>query len=108
MFWEEVYPMYELASNMDIIEKNSDMKFNYLLHASSKDAMKSWRDLPIPFPNRRWIPPVKKTIIPHSLRKMHHASKHTPETRKKFEEVQRRVRETQQKARDLEFAHRGY
>ena len=49
MYWEEVYELYEYASNCNILEKNEDMRFNFLLHAGSKEAINSWQDLLIPF-----------------------------------------------------------
>jgi len=38
-----------LAANGVAIEKNSDLRFQFMLHADKKSARK-WKDLPIPFP----------------------------------------------------------
>ena len=51
MYWEDTYEMYEYASNLDALEKNEDMKFQYMLHAQTKEALRSWKDSPIPFPD---------------------------------------------------------
>lgn len=70
MYWEEVYEMYEIACNLNVIEKNEDMKFNFILHAQTKDAQDSWKDLPIPYPDRDWNPvevEVKESVIPKTL-----------------------------------------
>jgi hypothetical protein len=52
MYWEEVWEMVQVAANLSIYEKNQEMFFNYCLHAQSKDAMKHWKDSPLPFPDK--------------------------------------------------------
>lgn len=54
MYWEDVYEMFEYASNMEAIELNRDMHFNYMLHAQSKEALDAWESLKIPYPSRDW------------------------------------------------------
>ncbi len=38
-----------LAANSAAIDKNADLRFQFMLHADKKSA-KKWKDLPIPFP----------------------------------------------------------
>lgn len=104
MYWEEVYDMYEYASNMDVIEKSEDMKFNYLLHAQTKDAISHWNDLPIPFPARDWIPPKKRSPEPALFNKFKtKGAVMTPEKQKEVKNMLARLKETQRKARELQF-----
>jgi len=104
MYWEEVYEMYEYASNLQAIEKNEDMKFNFMLHAGSKEAIDNWKDLPIPYPDRNWIAAYKapsENVLPQSLRnKFYHSTPASEEQKRRAKEVQLRVEETQRKARD--------
>ena len=65
MYWEEVYEMYELSVNSDVLERNEKMRCEFMLHATSKKALDSWRDMSIPFPHRNWSPPKKsETALP--------------------------------------------
>lgn len=57
MYWEDVYSMYEYAANLDAIELNRDMRFNYMIHAQSKEAMDAWVDSKIPYPHPDWKEP---------------------------------------------------
>lgn len=63
MYWEHVYEMYEYASNLEAMEKNEEMRFQFLLHAQTKEAVNSWKDLPIPFPDTSIVNPVPSMII---------------------------------------------
>lgn len=54
MYWEDVYEMFKYARNMDVIELNRDMQFNYMLHAQSKEALDAWQNEQIPFPKEGW------------------------------------------------------
>ena len=60
MYWEDVYAMYVYASNMDSIETNEQSKFQFLIHAQSKEAIDAWRDFTPPFPSEEWIEERKK------------------------------------------------
>jgi hypothetical protein len=44
--------MVQVASNLSVYEKNQELFFNYCLHATSKDALKHWKDSPLPFPDK--------------------------------------------------------
>lgn len=102
MYWEEVYELYEYASNLNTLEKNESMKFNYLLHANSENALSNWQDLLIPFPHREWKQPIRKkrkeVLSPKFMGKKS-TSKMTPEQRKRAEYVKQRVKDHQEKAR---------
>lgn len=112
MYWEEVWDMYELASNSEIIEKNESMKFNFIIHAQSKEAMESWEDLPLPFPDQKWQIQMQKNAqknrdasgLPSKFksemlkRRGISRKEATQEDKDRFAEVKRRVRETQEKA----------
>jgi hypothetical protein len=105
MYWEELYAMYEYACNMQAIEKNEDMKFNFMLHAGSKDAIDKWKDIPVPYPDRGWLQNIKEESenrLPSNIKqKFYNSQKGTEETRKRALEVKRRVEETQRKAREM-------
>ena len=60
MWWEDLYQMYIVACNLEVMETNDNMKFNFMLHAGSKDAIKKWQDLEIPFPSKDYMKAVKK------------------------------------------------
>lgn len=104
MYWEEVYEMYEYACNLNTLEKNESMQFNYLLHAQTKDAMKNWKDLPIPYPDRDWKPPEPKqgaTKFKPEFERNAKRTKMTPERRKRYEEVLAKVKATQEKKQEI-------
>ena len=42
-----------MAANCEAYEKNQDCKFNYMLHAQTKNASKNWKDFPLPFPSKK-------------------------------------------------------
>ena len=101
MYWEEVYEAYEYASNLNTIEKNDAYKFQYMLHATTKNAMNSWRDMPIPFPDRDWKPPKKREApLPMQFHAKKSTSTMTPERRERAEYIKRRLAEGRQKAED--------
>jgi hypothetical protein len=117
MFWEHVYAMYEYASNLESIEKNEEMKFNYMLHAQSKKALDGWRDMAIPFPDKsiKARPTVEKSkqssalkTLPTSFRSKVIPTKvpiRTPKQEKALQEklayIRKRIIETQEKANKL-------
>jgi len=104
MYWEEVYEMYEYASNLEVIERNEDMRFNYLLHAQTAKALNNWRDLPIPFPDRNWIPPKKADKVPIVFDKFKtKGSKMSAEKRAEVQKMIARIKETRRKAREAQF-----
>jgi hypothetical protein len=49
MYWEEFWEHIIVASNFTAEEKNAEFRFQFMLHATKKDAHK-WHDLPVPFP----------------------------------------------------------
>lgn len=108
MYWEKVYEMYEYASNLDALETNGDRKFDFMIHAQSKEAIQSWQDMPIPFPDPRVVPiqaPIEKSqdgmhklseetkTVRTKLRTQHSATVMTPEQRKRRDHVAKRLRE---------------
>ena len=95
MYWEDVYEMYELSANTQVLERNEKMKFDYMIHATSKKALDGWKDLSIPFPNRSWVPPKESKIddLPQSFRRFKNASKASPEQVKRAKYVKKRVEE---------------
>jgi hypothetical protein len=94
MYWEDVYETYEYASNCNVLEKNEEMKFNFLLHAGSKDAMNSWRDLLIPFPDRNWKPQKhKQVMLPPKFNDKKTSSNMSDEQRERLEYVKKRLKE---------------
>ena len=101
MYWEEVYEAYEYASNLNTLEKNDEYKFQFMLHATTKNAMNQWRDMPIPFPDRNWNPPKKReTPLPLAFSTKKSKSKMTPERRERYEYVQRKLAESKIKAEE--------
>jgi hypothetical protein len=98
MYWEEVYEFYELASNLNIVDLNDSMKFDFMLHAQSEEALNGWKDLEIPFPDRSWNPKEKKT--PKFKKRFSEVNiekrvKADPEAKKRFDEILKRVQESQ-------------
>lgn len=93
MYWENVYEMYEYASNLNTLEKNEQMKFNFLLHATSKEVANSWKDLLIPFPDRKWKRPIRKRQkpLPHKLRNKQSKSKMSEEQRARAKYVREKL-----------------
>jgi hypothetical protein len=49
LYWEEMYEHLKVAANFDAEERNSELKFQYMLHADEK-GVSQWKDLPIPYP----------------------------------------------------------
>ena len=104
MYWEQVYEMYEIACNLNVLEKNEDMKFNFILHAQTKDAQNSWNDLPIPYPDKDWNPvEIKESVIPQKLfgKVAISRKKATPAERKRAEEVRKRMREHEEEIKKI-------
>jgi len=97
MYWEEVYEMYELSCNLNVIEKNDDMKFQFILHSGTKDAAKKWKDLPIPFPNRKWNPKPSQTRMPKAFERHAKKEKMSPAQRERLEYVKKRMEEHKKK-----------
>ncbi|MBW2994355.1 hypothetical protein KY315_02970 [Candidatus Woesearchaeota archaeon] len=52
LYWEEMWEQIEVASNLSAYENNQKRHFNFLLHAGSKEAVKNWKDSPLPFPDK--------------------------------------------------------
>lgn len=97
MYWEDVYKFYEIASNMDVLDSNEEMKFNYLLHAQTEDALKKWKDLTIPFPARDWNPLKASEKKPAVFERATKRVKTTdPAVIARFKEIQRRVMENEE------------
>ena len=53
MYWEEVWEQVQIASNLITYQRNQEMYFQFCLHAGSKDAIRNWKDSPLPFPNEK-------------------------------------------------------
>lgn len=51
LYWEELWELVKVASNNLVYQRNQEMYFNFCLHAGSKDAIKNWKDSPLPFPD---------------------------------------------------------
>ena len=114
MYWEQVYEMYEYACNMNILEKNEKMRFDFMLHAQTKEAQNSWRDLPIPYPDRNWNPPDydtlvkdKDTLLPPELagKVAVKREKATPAQRKRAELVRAKFKQHKEEVRKLNEAY---
>jgi len=105
MYWEDVHEMYEYGCNLNVIEKSENMKFQFLLHAQTKDAMDKWRDIPIPYPDRAWSPPQpnkgEPTKFKPEFERNSKRAKMSPERRKRYEEVLEKVQKTQEKKQQL-------
>ena len=103
MYWEDVYELYEFASNLELLEKNEHMKFQFMLHAGTKEAINKWKDIPIPFPDRDWKPPIKpikrkeEDLLP-AFSRHKSTAKMTPEQRERRDYVKKRVEESKLKA----------
>jgi hypothetical protein len=52
MYWEEFWEHVIVSANFTSEEKNAEFRFQFMLHATKKDAYK-WQDLPLPFPIKR-------------------------------------------------------
>lgn len=52
MYWEEVWEFAVIAANLEAEEKNTEFKFQFMLHADSETSSK-WEDSPLPFPDER-------------------------------------------------------
>jgi len=105
MYWEDVYEMYELASNSEVLERNEKMRFEFMIHATSKKALDSWSDLSIPFPSDKWNPPKKleKQNLPKSFNKFRNSSKATPEQTERAKYVKKRVEEHNKKIMAIKY-----
>jgi hypothetical protein len=97
MYWEDVYDLYEFASNMNTLEKSEEMKFQVILHATSKDCINNWKDLPIPFPNRKWKPAPKKERLPKAFERHVKREKMSPAQEERYKYVQKRLEEHKKK-----------
>jgi len=103
MYWEDVYALYEYASNLNVLEKNEQFRFQFMLHAGSKKAMDAWKDMPVPFPDRSIKPfAIKKETIPPKMKRMAGNSKMSPEQKQRYEHVKRRLEEHQKKREALQ------
>ena len=105
MYWEEVYEMYEIACNLNTKEKNEEMKFNFILHAQTKEAQDSWVDLPIPYPSRDWNPPKYSEKEDNELIKLSNRiaikrEKATPAERERAKVVRQRMKEHNKKVKE--------
>lgn len=85
MYWEEVYRMAQVASNYSADEKNSILKFQFLLQADEKSA-KKWKDSPLPYPSQEYLAQQKKNRDVSGISQL-------PEHLKK--RVQRKIKEKQ-------------
>jgi len=52
MYWEEFWEATIVAANTATAELNTQMRFQFMLHADKKSQGK-WKDLPVPFPPRQ-------------------------------------------------------
>jgi hypothetical protein len=105
MYWEDVYEMYELASNLNILERSEEMKFQVILHASSKEAVNNWKDLPIPFPNRDWSPKPVERMLPKPFEQQSKREKMSPEQAERLAYVKKRLEEHKKKVAEMHQAH---
>lgn len=106
MYWEDVWEMFEMASNNNTLEKNADLKFQFTLHAHSKEALQAWKDQPIPYPDRNWVPPIKRAEkLPHEVSRMVSKKKMTPERQARYEEVLKRVADHKKKVKEVRMEH---
>lgn len=109
MYWEEVYEHYEYACNLNVLERNEEMHFQFLLHAQTKEAANSWQDATIPYPDRNWKPPKARSNLPtdpmfnRSVKRV----KASPEAQKRFKEVLERMRQGQEEQKAAERAYYG-
>ena len=80
------------------------MKFNYLLHATTKNALKNWKDQPVPFLDRNYSPHKTPSAsrLPRSFLNKRTRGKMTPERKARFDYVTKRVEESRKKAIELE------
>lgn len=101
MYWEYVYELYEFASNLDTIEKNEQMKFQFMMHAQSKEAINKWKDALIPFPDRAWKPPKRKTDeldLSINFSRHKNVSKMSPEQKERYDIVKQKLEVGRKKA----------
>ncbi len=101
MYWEDVYSMYELASNSDAIELNREMKFNSMLHAQSKEQLENWTDIKIPFPDPKWREPKRnlRSNLPANMKIA--KKKATPERLKRMEEIREKMAQHKLKVKEV-------
>jgi len=98
MYWEDIYDFYEYACNLNSIEKNERMRFDFMLHAQSKKALNSWVDLPLPYPDRSWTPPQRKQVLDPKFNPMTNKAKMSGAQRARFDYVKQRIAASQKKA----------
>jgi len=110
MYWEDVYEMYEQAMNFNTLEKNEDMKFQFMLHATTKDALNKWKDMIIPYPRRDWSPKkaVKSKTLPGIFGKAANQVRASTEEKNRFKEIIRRMQEQKQKIQEIRRTHSIY
>jgi len=117
MYWEDVYTQYEYASNMETMERNDSMKFQFMIHAQSKKAIDAWRDMPIPFPARNYKETVTRPTTPEQAKETRRSnenkalsqnfrrklgvSKMTDAQRKRRDYVAKRQKAQQEKIQEL-------
>ena len=100
-----MYDMYELCANSDVLEKNEGMRFNYMIHATTKKALEGWKDIPIPFPKRNWTPPQESKVdkLPQTFRRFKNSSKASPEQVERAKYVKKRVDENYKKMMAIQY-----
>lgn len=104
MYWEDVYSLYEYASNLNVMEKNEQMRFQFMLHASSKKAMNAWKDMDIPFPDKRvhqQVKAYKPKVVPHKLQHLANKAKMSSEQKLRYEYVKKRLEENQKRESEI-------
>ena len=104
MYWEDVYEMYEYAANLNSLERSEDMRFQLSLHANKK-TMDNWKDLPLPFPDPRFVliekdeKEVKYSKIDSKVNHLTKREKASPEQLKRMEIVKEKLKEHKKKVR---------
>jgi len=103
MYWEDIYEMYEYACNLDTLEQNEKLRFNFMIHAGSKEAMDKWEDQPIPYPSKLWVAQLSNkkqktklqnsTVLGQEIKRV----KGTAEDTKRFKEVSERLKQHKKK-----------
>lgn len=104
MYWEDVYEMYEYACNLDAVERNDSMKFDFMLHAQSEKALRQWSDFPIPFPDHRYKPMENKIpkSLPRPFARSRKAGKATPEEAERLKVVRQRMDDQKRKVSEAQ------
>lgn len=112
MYWEDVYEMFEHASNLNILEKNDEMRFQFALHAASKN--NRWKNLEIPYPDKNYIKQLKEEVpkrkfsnidqkVAHVLKR----DKASPERIALRDTIRDRIIKNQEKAADILSRYRN-